>query len=234
MSGRPRSARCPTDPATSSKLRPLSYSPDRNTSDLSAGHMLLFRRQDRRPIGDSSRRSTIRWEQKRDVGYPDPGGSENRELLTDNPLRRASAAWLMRTLESRGACPGALGVGGSREVVIGRRLQGDELEESLRRGGEGVVAEFESSPGPSPRAPWAPPVAGPVGSDSASSDDGPWLTLGLPFVEKVRPATSETTLYVRAQFQSPDGWGTRGSLRDAGTVRPRGFALPRDAPAPRP
>lgn len=70
--------------------------------------------------------------------------------------------------------------------------------------GEGFVTEFEPASAPSPRVSWAHPVEGPIDSDRASTSDESGLAGDLFDVERVHPATPETTRCVRVQFQPPD------------------------------
>ena len=67
----------------------------------------------------------------------------------------------------------------------------------------GIELEKNAS-APSPRVSWAHPVEGPIDSDRASTSDESGLAGDLFDVERVHPATPETTRCVRVQFQPPD------------------------------
>lgn len=99
---------------------------------------------------------------------------------------QATVVWHMATLAAVGSVPLSLQLNGAKAVSVGQRLEDDEYAESLKRGGDGLVAVF--------------------GNGSDVKDQG-WLSIGALHAKELR-ARDATTLYVRAFLQETDGWGT--------------------------
>jgi len=116
--------------------------------------------------------------------------------MTDrNPFATARIVWHMESRTANENYPLALKENG--DVSVGQKLDGDELAQSIKRGGDGFAATF----------------------------DGGWLTLDVSRAKTVRPVGDAVSLYVRAWI-GPASSGTL-FFADflALAVHPKGFAI---------
>ena len=96
---------------------------------------------------------------------------------TDNPFKDAQTVWHMATPTASENYPVDLAISGNAH--LGERLTPDEYAESIKRGGDGLVAVFE----------------------------GGWFSLDTHRARRLRPLDDAFSLYVRAWID-PKGNGS--------------------------
>ena len=116
--------------------------------------------------------------------------------VEDGPFGDARIVWHMETRVGGEQYPLSLKENG--RVEVGRKLEGEELAESLARGGDGYVAVF---------------------------DGGSYLSLDVNRARTLRPADDQVSLHVRARV-GPEGAGTLFfSDFISLAVHPKGWAI---------